>query len=94
MGETVAMSAWSAQAAEAELDRFIDCRSREKDRERDEEEGWKESTRRYNAAREAERRSEWCEYHRSQAERLRRMMEPLIAFHKARAQQLLEEGAS
>lgn len=57
------------------------------------EPGYIESVRRYNARRRRENAARWYAYHADQAERLRRTMEPLIAFHETRAQQLLEEGS-
>ncbi len=53
-----------------------------------------ESVRAYNARRLKERRAAWYGYHLDQAERLRRRMEGLVAFHEERAQQLLQEGTS
>lgn len=49
-----------------------------------------ESVRRYNTRRRRENAARWYAYHADQAERLRRTMEPLIAFHEARARKLLE----
>lgn len=57
------------------------------------EELYAESVRRYHGRRRKENRAAWYAYHADQAERLRRTMEPLIAFHEARAKELLEEGA-
>jgi hypothetical protein len=78
-------------AREAELDRLITKRHERRvseEGERAAEELWRDSVRRYNARQDAENREAWAEYHASQAERLRRTMEPLIAFHEARAQKL------
>ena len=79
------------EMVEKELTRMIEKRSRADPDLDEREELWKESVRRYNAAREAERRALWADYHRVHAERLRRTVEPLIAHHEARAQQLLSE---
>ncbi len=80
------------EAVEAELVRMISKRARREPNLDAREELWKASVRRYNAAREAERRALWADYHVGQAERLRRGMEPLIAFHEARAAALCEES--
>jgi hypothetical protein len=80
------------ELVEKELDAMIERRSRKKDPD-EESEHWKESIRRYTARRREEMRAAWCEYHQGQAERLRRTVEPLIAFHEARAA-LLEDEAS
>jgi hypothetical protein len=81
------------EAVDSELDRLISRRASQ-DRRPDPDElepSYAESVRRYNAAREAERRTAWSDYHRVHAERLRRTLERLIAHHEARAQQLLSE---
>jgi hypothetical protein len=76
---------------DAELDRLISRRaSQDRSPDPDEqEERWKASVRAYNARNQEAMRLAWCEYHRDQAERLRRTVEPLIAFHETRAQALL-----
>jgi len=79
---------------EKELDAFIERRARREPTPDELEPSYAESVRRYNAARLKERRAEWYAYHADQGERLRRTMEPLIAFHEARARQLLEEGGT
>jgi hypothetical protein len=76
--------------ADAQIDAFIERRSRQSTEQRPEEEAWKESVRRYNNAREVERRAAWSDYHRVHAERLRRTLERLIEHHETQAQQLLE----
>jgi hypothetical protein len=58
------------------------------------EPSYRESVRRYNAAREAERREAWSLYHREQAARLRRNLEALIAHHEEQASQLKEGRAA
>jgi hypothetical protein len=76
---------------EAELDRMIEKRSRKGETDPDEqEELWRESVKAYNAEQERERRAEWCEYHRSAAERARRTLEALISHHEEQAERLLE----
>ena len=75
-----------AEMVEKQLDAMIQRRARKGEMDPDEQEAfWQASVRRYNARREQENRLAWCEYHAGQAERLRRTMEPLIAFHEARA---------
>ena len=76
--------------ATAQIDAFIERRSQKSGADRAEEMAWKASVRRYNRKLERTRAAEWYAYHADQAERLRRTMEPLIAFHEARAQKLLE----
>ncbi len=77
--------------AVSDLDRLIERRSRREPTPDELEPSYAESVRTYNAAREAERRAAWSDYHRVHAERLRRTLERLIAHHEARAQQLLSE---
>jgi hypothetical protein len=69
--------------------------SREPDPD-EQEELYMESVRRYNARRREKNRLAWQQYHQGQAERLRRTMEPLIAFHEARAEECRDQpkGAS
>lgn len=77
------------EMVEKELDAMIERRSRNGEVDKDErEELWKESVRRYNARCREENRLAWREYHQDQAERLRRTVEPLIAFHEERAEEL------
>ncbi len=75
-----------------DIDRMIERRSRQSGQERPEEVMYAESVRVYNARRRQEIGAQWYAYHADQAERLRRTMEPLIAFHEARAAALLEGG--
>ncbi len=51
---------------------------------------WAGSVRRYNARVRAERRAAWYGWHMDQAERLRGVLEPLIAFHEEAAEKLME----
>ena len=75
------------EAADAELMRIIERRSRKGELDPDErEELWKESVRRYNARRREEMRAAWCEHHQGQAARLRAVLEELIACHEAEAE--------
>jgi hypothetical protein len=80
-----------AETVDAELERLISKRASQ-DRRPDpdeQEEIWKASVRAYNARNQEAMRLAWCEYHRSQAARQRRTVEPLIAFHETRAKALL-----
>jgi hypothetical protein len=80
-------------SVDAELDQLISRRaSRDQRPDPDEEhELWRESVRAYTAQRREELRTAWCEYHQGQAQQLRRTVEPLIAFHEARAALLDDE---
>jgi hypothetical protein len=81
------------EMVEKELDAMIERRSRQKDPDEDHE-FWQESVRRYRARRDEENRLAWHEYHQGQAERLRRTVGPLIAFHEGQAAKLCGEGRS
>ncbi len=82
------------ETVEAELVRMIEKRARREPNIDAQEELWKASVHRYNAAREAERRAAWATYHQGQALRLRRGMAALVEHHENRARQLLEEGSA
>jgi hypothetical protein len=77
------------ETVEAELNRLIERRSRQRDAD-EENELWKESVRRYNDRKQQLLRNEWCEYHQGQAARLRAVFEPLIARHEEQAARLME----
>jgi len=85
------------EAVEADLEAFITRRHDyrvAKEGHRPSEEMYEESTRRYQEQMHATARVEWHLHHVSQAERLRRTLGELIAFHEAEAQKyLLEKGA-
>jgi hypothetical protein len=84
------------EAADAELVRMIERRSRKGEVDPDErEELWKESVRAYTARRREEMRVAWCEHHQGQAARLRAVLEELIAGHEKQAERYREqpEGA-
>jgi hypothetical protein len=75
------------EAADAELMRMIERRSRRGEVDPDErDELWKASVAAYNARRREENRLAWCEYHQAQAERHRTILEALIAEHEAQAE--------
>ena len=74
------------ELVEKELDAMIVRRARKGDVDPDEpEEAWKASVRRYNARQREEMRAAWCEHHQGQAERLRAVLEELIAHHTEQA---------
>jgi hypothetical protein len=83
------------EAVEAEIDQFIERRSRQKDPD-EQEEIWKASVRRYNSRRHEELRAAWCSYHEGQAARLRAGLEALIARHEEQAERYRDQqiGAS
>jgi len=84
------------EAVEHEIDAFVSKRHERRvieEGERPAEEAWMESERAHNRRRREENRAAWSEYHRGQAERLRRNLEGLIAHHETEARKLLE-GAS
>jgi hypothetical protein len=77
---------------EKELDGMIERRSRQKDPD-EESELWQASVRAYEEKRQQAARLEWHLHHTGQAERLRRTLEDLVAFHKAEAEKYLPKGA-
>jgi len=77
------------EAVERELDAMIERRSKHKEPE-EESELWKESVRRYNARRQEELRSEWCDYHQGQAARHRATLEVLAGYHESEAARLMK----
>jgi hypothetical protein len=79
------------EAADAELVRMIERRSRKGEVDREElEPVYIESVRRYNARRREEMRAAWCEYHQGQAARHRAVLETLIARHEGEAAKLMD----
>ena len=82
------------EAADAELMRMIERRSRKGDADPNElDPGYMESVRRYNARRREELDLERYEYHRGQAVRLRAVLESLIREHERNAEKHLPKGA-
>jgi hypothetical protein len=80
------------EAADAELVRMIEHRSRKGEVDRDEfEPFYMESVRRYNDRRREEMRAAWASYHEGQAERHRRTLQDLIAHHETQVAKLCEE---
>lgn len=84
----------SADAAEAEIDRFISRRaSEDKTPTADDlDPGYLESVRRHNAKIRRANRAAWYGWHMDQAERHRRNLTALIAHHEAAAAKLCEPG--
>jgi hypothetical protein len=79
------------EAADAELVRMIEHRSKRGEVDPDEiEPGYAESVRRYNSRRREELRAAWCAYHEGQAERHRIVLEDLIRHHEEQAAKLIE----
>ena len=77
------------EAVEAELDRLIERRSRQKDP--DEESWlWQESVKRYEEERLKVARLEWHAFHCGQAERHRATLQALIEHHESEAARLME----
>ena len=79
-----------ARDVDAELDRRIEKRAKAASKAEAEEALWEASVRRHHDAIRRRNIALWYAHHMDQAERLRRTLEPLIAFHEERARQLLE----
>ena len=79
------------EAVEAELDRLIERRFRQKDPE-EKSELWKAGVSTLEGRRRQTARLEWHQHHTEQAERLRLTFERLISYHENEAQKLLMEG--
>ena len=83
--------------ADKEIGGFISRRDQQRRNEEGErqEEAWKDSVRRYEAARDAHLRQEWySEYHSTQAVRHRATLEALVAHHEAEAEKYLPKFQS
>ncbi len=80
------------EAVEAELNRLIERRSRQKDPD---EEGalWRESVRAYEEKRRQMARLKWHAFHCGQAARHRATLNALIEHHKNEAAKYLPKGA-
>jgi hypothetical protein len=77
------------EAADRELVRMIERRSRKGEVDTDElQPFYMESVRRYNDRRREEMRAAWQEYHQGQAARHRAVLESLIARHEGEAARL------
>ena len=82
------------EMVEAEIDAMIrrrDTHRRQTEGERLEEELYEPSVRAWRERQEAEKRADRFEYHRGQADRLRRTMGELIARHEAAAERYLQD---
>jgi hypothetical protein len=77
------------EAMEADLNRLIERRSRQRDAD-EENELWQESVRAYEEQRRRVARLEWHLHHTEQAERLRRTLEALASHHEEQAAKLTE----
>jgi len=89
VGESLSRVLAGGEQVDAEIDAFIsrrDQKRRREEGERQEEMAWVESTRKHNAARDAELRDAWSEYHKEQAERHRAVLESLIEHHEQQAE--------
>jgi hypothetical protein len=85
-----------SEAVEQDLNRLIERRHDHRtaeERHRPSEELWQESVERYNAERDRHLRTEWTEYHRGQAVRLRAVLESLIRDHERNTEKYLAKGA-
>jgi hypothetical protein len=83
------------EAADAELVRMIERRSRKGEADPDErEELWKASVRAYTARRREEMRSAWASYHAGQAARHRATLWALIEHHEEQAEKYLPKGTA
>ena len=81
----------SLEAAEAELNRFIENRALKNNAEQQRvEDLFEETTRRHREKHLEEQRLAWYCFHLDQAERLRRTMSALISKHEAAAERLQE----
>ena len=81
------------EATEKELDRLITCRHDARvssEGERQAEEMWQESVKRYEEKRRQVARLEWRAFHCGQAERHRATLQALIEHHEEQAAKLME----
>ena len=81
----------SPEAAEAQINAFIERRAQKGETDPDEREDlWVASVARFNEARTRQIRAQWYGWHCDQAERHRRTLAALIAHHEGEAEKLLE----
>jgi hypothetical protein len=83
-----------SEQVESELDAMIrrrDTHRRQTEGERLTEELYEPSVRAWRERQEAEKRTAHFEYHRDQAERLRRTMGELVAYHEAAAERYVQD---
>jgi hypothetical protein len=77
------------EMVEAELDAFIERRSRKGETDPDEREDlWAESVARFHERSEAEMRNRWVDFHQN----MHRLHSTLAAEHEAKAEKLLGNG--
>src|SRR5215212_11133757 len=89
LGRNLGSPTAPGEAVEAELDRLIERRSRQKDP--DEESWlWQESVKRYEEERLKVARLAWHAFHCGQAERHRATLQALIEHHESEAARLME----
>jgi hypothetical protein len=96
VGESLSRVLAPGPDAEQSIDAFIERRHAQRvkaEGERRAEEAWKESTRRFNVARDAQLRAEWSEYHKKQAERHKAVLASLIEHHEQEASKLGGDAA-
>jgi hypothetical protein len=85
------------EQVEHEINQFIEKRHTQRvkhEGEREEEEAWKESVRRYKAASQAETHLDRYHFHAGQAERLRACLTALVEHHEREASKHLAEKGS
>lgn len=90
--DSPAREAEKTEALEAEIDRLIERRARERDDANHIEELWRESARKVNGQRRRENAALWYGYHMDQAERIERVASQIAATHRERAEELMSEN--
>ncbi len=81
------------QRAEAEIDRYISRRARERSKAADLAEMWITSERAYREKKQEALREEWAAWHEAQLVRHRALLEELIDHHRRAAQRHREAMA-
>ncbi len=87
----------AGEKAERDLDTLIakrDRARRQTEAEQAREDLYAESVRRFSAARDAQLREEWLEYHTAAAQRHSGNLEALVAYHEEQAERYLPKGAA
>ena len=87
------MDVAKGEATEKELDQLITRRHEKRkttEGERAVEEMWAESERRHTARKTAANRAAWYGWHMDQAERHRRNLAALVAWHEGEAEKLMQ----
>ncbi len=95
-GEQGEVDVSRSEGVEHELNRLIERRHDQRtstEGHRPSEEMYEESIRRYREQMHAAARTEWHLHHTGQAERLRRTLEGLVAYHEEQAEKYLPKGA-